>query len=75
MDKVSDGTKNICCKDELFNQCGIWFWHYNPKSNYYNIDDLIRLFEKAPEGYNLVTNNCKHFAKYFWDNIKDCKGN
>ena len=75
MDKVDDGTKNICCKDGLFNQSGLWYWHYNPKNNYYDIDDLIKLFDNAPRGYNLLTNNCKHFAQYFWDNIKDCNGN
>ena len=75
IDKTNSGTKNICCKDELFNQSGLWIWHYNPKRDYYNIDDLIWLFDHAPGGYNLLTNNCKHFAQYFWDNIKDINDN
>ena len=69
------GKKNICTADSLFHQSALYCYHYNPKKNYYTIDNLIKIYDDAPDGYNLFTNNCKHYAQLFWDNIKDCEDN
>ena len=74
-DKIDTGKKNICTADNLFKQSNLYYYHFTPKKNYYTIDNIIYLYDKARSGYNLFTNNCKDYAQYFWDNIRDCNGN
>lgn len=68
MDKTSDGHKNIRIEHCKGSSKLWWIWTYRP-DYFVSYDTCISLFKDAPTGYNLLTNNCSHFAKYIWDRI------
>ena len=70
MDKTTSG-KDINYVDHYLVTSGYEGWVYWDKSPKYNrsYSDVIRIFDNASGNYNGVTNNCKDFAKYMWENL------
>ena len=68
MDKTENGNKNIRINYSTGYSKKWWIWTYRP-DKYISCGRCFDLFEDAPSGYNKLTNNCSHFAKYIWDRL------
>ena len=62
MDKTDSGHKNIRLQYSTGYSKKWWIWTYRP-SGYISYEQCVGLFKDAPSGYNLLSNNCSHFAK------------
>lgn len=70
MEKTQRGKKlNIQYQEFILSKFLFSSWTYIPK-NQITYDICERYFDEASGDWTLITNNCKDFANYIWENIK-----
>ena len=65
----TDGGKEIEYNKNEDSEKWQYSTDYIPKSKI-TYDNCIRIFDKASGNWTLIANNCTHFSKFIWNNIK-----